>query len=210
MKLIIAVGVAGEFGAKGQMPWGKIPEDMAYFKQQTEGQTVVMGMDTYYSLPPRFRPLPNRRSLVLGSGWRGEQVADPNVELLPSFFMLEGYLEYEGSAMIGEVWVIGGKRPAEWAIQHERATELHITHIHANFATADVLIDLSLIEQNGWKEVSRVDFGAGDFIPGQGGYHRSIYKRDGQEQVVHGVRTKSAAGGHRGASGDGPAQAQGL
>ena len=41
----------------------KIPEDMAFFKKQTEGETVIMGRKTYDSLP--VKPLPNRENIII-------------------------------------------------------------------------------------------------------------------------------------------------
>lgn len=38
---------------------------MAFFKQQTSGKTVVMGKNTYLSLPKKFRPLPYRKNIVI-------------------------------------------------------------------------------------------------------------------------------------------------
>ena len=40
-----------------------IPEDLKYFKNVTNGHTIVMGYNTYMSLP--VRPLPNRKNIVL-------------------------------------------------------------------------------------------------------------------------------------------------
>jgi dihydrofolate reductase len=54
----------GVIGADGAIPW-HVPEDMAHFRQVTGGSTVVMGRKTWDSLPPRFRPLPGRRNVVL-------------------------------------------------------------------------------------------------------------------------------------------------
>lgn len=42
-----------------------IKEDMQFFKYKTEHHIVVMGYNTYLSLPEKFRPLPNRVNLVL-------------------------------------------------------------------------------------------------------------------------------------------------
>jgi dihydrofolate reductase len=62
--LIAAVARNGVIGDGLQMPW-RLPEDLAYFKRQTLGHTVLMGRATWDSLPARFRPLPGRRNLVL-------------------------------------------------------------------------------------------------------------------------------------------------
>lgn len=43
----------------------RLPEDMARFKALTIGHTVVMGRKTWESIPAKFRPLVQRRNLVL-------------------------------------------------------------------------------------------------------------------------------------------------
>jgi len=62
--LIWAQSSSGIIGRDGGIPW-HLPEDLAHFKQLTTGHTVVMGRRTWESLPPRFRPLPGRRNVVL-------------------------------------------------------------------------------------------------------------------------------------------------
>ena len=51
-------------GRDGGIPW-HIPEDVARFKELTTGHAVVMGRKTWESLPERFRPLPDRRNIVV-------------------------------------------------------------------------------------------------------------------------------------------------
>jgi len=51
-------------GKAGALPWS-LKEDMAHFKAETMGKPVIMGRRTFESLPPKFRPLPGRRSVVL-------------------------------------------------------------------------------------------------------------------------------------------------
>ncbi|GAA4810753.1 dihydrofolate reductase [Tomitella cavernea] len=60
----------GVIGAGGTMPW-HLPEDLAHFKAVTAGHPVIMGRATWDSLPPRFRPLPGRRNIVVTRdlGW---------------------------------------------------------------------------------------------------------------------------------------------
>ena len=47
----------------GALPW-HLPEDLAHFRAVTRGHAVVMGRKTWDSLPARFRPLPDRKSVV--------------------------------------------------------------------------------------------------------------------------------------------------
>lgn len=65
--LVWAQSRDGVIGRGGTLPW-RVPEDMAFFRALTTGGTVVMGRRTWESLPPRFRPLPGRRNVVLTSG----------------------------------------------------------------------------------------------------------------------------------------------
>ena len=51
-------------GKDGVMPW-HLPEDLAHFKRTTLHAPVIMGRKTWDSLPPRFRPLPGRRNVVI-------------------------------------------------------------------------------------------------------------------------------------------------
>ena len=62
--IVVAHASNGVIGRDGGLPW-HLPSDLRHFKELTSGHTVVMGRRTYESLPDRFRPLPNRRNLVL-------------------------------------------------------------------------------------------------------------------------------------------------
>jgi dihydrofolate reductase len=94
--LIWAQSASGIIGRAGGIPW-HVPEDMAHFKELTDGHTVVMGRLTWESLPDRFRPLPGRRNVVLT---RDPQWAAPGAEVVHS---IDEALAY------GEIWVMGGE-----------------------------------------------------------------------------------------------------
>lgn len=64
--MIWAQARGGIIGSSGGLPW-HLPEDLKLFRGTTTGATVVMGRRTWESLPPRFRPLPGRRNVVLTS-----------------------------------------------------------------------------------------------------------------------------------------------
>lgn len=64
LHLIYARTKNGVIGLNGQMPW-HLPEDLAHFRQLTQGCPVIMGRKTWDSLPARFRPLPGRSNIVI-------------------------------------------------------------------------------------------------------------------------------------------------
>ena len=59
--LIAAVGLNNELGINNDLIW-HIPEDLKFFKENTLNKHIVMGMNTYLSLP---RKLLNRKYIVL-------------------------------------------------------------------------------------------------------------------------------------------------
>jgi dihydrofolate reductase len=71
--LVAAVARGGVIGRRGAIPW-HLPEDVARFKELTKGHAVVMGRRTWDSLPDRFRPLPDRRNVVVtrNADWHAE------------------------------------------------------------------------------------------------------------------------------------------
>jgi dihydrofolate reductase len=47
-----------------KIPW-YIPEDLKLFKEITSGHNVIMGRNTWESIPEWFRPLSNRRNIIV-------------------------------------------------------------------------------------------------------------------------------------------------
>ena len=68
-------------GKNGELPW-YIPEDLKHFQQLTHGKIVVMGKNTYYSLPEKYRPLPKRRNIVLTRSEFSECESYPSIDEL--------------------------------------------------------------------------------------------------------------------------------
>lgn len=62
--LIWAQNPNGIIGVDGDLPW-RVPEDLAHFKAQTLGFSVLHGRKSYEALPPSVRPLPGRNNIVL-------------------------------------------------------------------------------------------------------------------------------------------------
>lgn len=120
--LIFARAANGVIGRDNALPW-HLPEDMAHFRRLTQGCPVIMGRKTWDSLPPKFRPLPGRRNIVITRqpDWaakgalRAGSVADA-LTLCPAD---------------ATVWVIGGAQIYAQALP--LADVAVVTEIHADF-----------------------------------------------------------------------------
>ena len=94
--MIAAIGKNRELGKDNQLIW-RFKEDMKFFKEQTMGKPIAMGMKTFNSLP---KLLPGRQHIVLTS--RNPEL-DPSVILVHSKEeLLEKTQEYP------ELMIIGG------------------------------------------------------------------------------------------------------
>lgn len=67
IQMILATAIGGALGNKNGLPWDNIPEDMKWFRENTRDKVVVMGSNTWFSLPEQYRPLPYRKNVVISS-----------------------------------------------------------------------------------------------------------------------------------------------
>lgn len=119
MTLIWAQGKHGVIGKHNDMPW-KLPADMAYFKQQTQHKTIVMGRKTWESFGGK--PLPNRRNIVLT---RDPKFVAEGAEVVHT---VEQALKLAGD---DERMIIGGSQIYELFLRH--ADVLLVTQIEHEF-----------------------------------------------------------------------------
>ena len=64
INIIVAMSNNSVIGKNNTLPW-HLPTDLKYFKDTTNGHTVVMGRKCWESIPENYRPLPNRKNIVL-------------------------------------------------------------------------------------------------------------------------------------------------
>ena len=122
VNLIYARAANGVIGHHNAMPW-HLPEDLAHFKQLTNGWPVIMGRKTWDSLPPKFRPLPGRVNLVITrqTGWAAE-----GATVMSSLAQALAFCHASS-----EVWVIGGAQI--YALAEPLAQRAEVTEIHQDF-----------------------------------------------------------------------------
>jgi dihydrofolate reductase len=119
--LVAAVARNGVIGRAGGLVWSD-PADLKHFRSLTQGHAVLMGRKTWDSLPPRFRPLPGRRNLVISR----------QAGLLLAGAEVHGSLPQALQALAGvpQVFVIGGGELYAQALP--LADELVLTEVDAD------------------------------------------------------------------------------
>lgn len=119
MKAIVAVDSNWAIGLNGNL-LERIPEDMKYFKKMTLGKVVVMGRETFYSLPGK-EPLKDRKNIVLS---RKMESSDEKVTVCGSIDLLfEELSKYESD----DVFVAGGEMVYSELLPY--CTEAYVTKI---------------------------------------------------------------------------------
>ena len=98
IKAILAADAEWGIGKNNILPWSNNSDDLRWFKQITHEQTVVMGRNTWESLP--IKPLPGRYNIVVSSN----PVDGP--DLVISLQEAKSVLQYTYPGT--QKWIIGG------------------------------------------------------------------------------------------------------
>jgi len=120
ISIIVAIAANNAIGKDNDLLW-HISEDLKRFKRLTEGHTIVMGKNTYFSLPRR--PLPKRTNMVITDD-AAEQIDD----CLMAYSIDEAIAKMEVDS---ENFIIGGG-----SIYRQFMTiadKLYITRVHQDF-----------------------------------------------------------------------------
>jgi dihydrofolate reductase len=124
LNLIVAIAENNAIGKAGDLLC-HLPSDLKYFKEKTQGCTVIMGERTFFSLPKH--PLPNRRNIVLSDR---EDFAFDNTEVVHSIPEAQAAVAADEQAFI-----IGGGMVYRQFLP--LVDKLYITHIHHSWEDAD-------------------------------------------------------------------------
>ena len=122
INIIAAMTEDGVIGSNRNIPW-KIPEETRLFKELTTGNIVIMGRNTWESLPSKFRPLPNRTNIIISTTMREQEDA---IVCRTVQEAVQKTHEYPG-----EVFCIGGAQI--YAAMLPLANALHISWIKKRY-----------------------------------------------------------------------------
>ena len=123
ISIIAAIGKNNELGKDNNLIW-HIKEDLANFKKLTMGKKIVMGANTYHSLPKKLQ---GRTYIILSKSLT-------NIEGATIFSDFNELLDYLKS-LDEEIMVIGGASIYKLFLPY--ADKLYLTEIDAD-ADADV------------------------------------------------------------------------
>lgn len=133
---ILASTNMGGIGNRGTLPWPKHKEDLAWFKEHTTNQIVVMGRNTWDD-PMMPKPLPNRINYIVSSKHVDLQYQH-QVRWVPSS-PEESILQIQKDYPSKDVYVIGGQQLYE--ATNDIVERIYLTRMKGAWFT-DTRIDL--------------------------------------------------------------------
>lgn len=149
ISIIVAISENFAIGKNNDLLW-HLPNDLKRFKTLTSGHKIVMGRNTYLSLPKR--PLPNRTSIV---------ITDQKDEKFDGTITVYSIEEALGAIdQDEEAFIIGGGMVYREFLS--LADKLYLTLVHQNFDADTFFPEIKFDE---WKEISREDHQADDKNP---------------------------------------------
>ncbi len=120
MKINVAVAFSKNYGIgfKNNLPWSHLKEDMRLFSKRTIGSgnnAVIMGKNTWLSIPECRRPLKNRTNIVISSSSSSSSLSLDGIDTGDNPYVFSSindamtFCECE-PLKYDELWVIGGSR----------------------------------------------------------------------------------------------------
>lgn len=124
ISMIAAVAQNGVIGKDNDLVWN-LPDDMKLFMRKTTGHPVIMGRKNYESIPEKFRPLPNRKNVII------TRQIDYKADGAVIVHSLDQALDEARKEENDEAFIIGGGEI--YTLGLDVADTMYITEIHATF-----------------------------------------------------------------------------
>ena len=144
ISLIVAVSENMVIGKDNKLAW-HLPDDMNYFSNMTKGHSIIMGRKNWESIPKKYRPLPERKNIVVT---RNNKFEDKGAIIVNS---IEKAVEKARRFDEEEIFIIGGGEIYKLGFAY--VDKLYITKIYANI---DGNTYFPKWNKENWKEISRI------------------------------------------------------
>jgi dihydrofolate reductase len=159
ISIIVAISEDYGIGKDNRLLW-KIPADLKRFRKLTMGNSVIMGKNTWESLP--LKPLPGRVNIVL-TDIQGEMIESA----IAAYSIEDALRKCEGDR---DIFIIGGASIYRQFMP--LADRLYITHVYGNTAADTWFPEIKSTE---WEILEKEEFpSTGDGTPA---YSYVVYKR---------------------------------
>jgi dihydrofolate reductase len=135
-------GLNNEIGKDNELIWN-LKYDQKLFKEKTEGSIMVMGRNTFNSLPGVF---PNRKHIVLSTTKKFNKPLDAQIESISN--VLDLIKKCRKLSETKDVYIIGGESMYNLFIDY--ADKMYITQINEIQEDADAFFPE--IDENVWEE----------------------------------------------------------
>ncbi|KAG7191456.1 dihydrofolate reductase [Scheffersomyces spartinae] len=161
--VIIVAALLPELGIgyQGKLPW-RLSKEIKYFRDVTTGNkrnAVVMGRNTWNSIPNKFRPLKGRLNVVLSRTFQNELVT-PELYHANSFDSAIDWISKDKAHEIERIFVIGGGELYNTVINDSRTLHLLITEIKNNLGEEvpmDTFLKFPIYQQHQQLEWKKMD-----------------------------------------------------
>lgn len=147
INIAVAITKNGGIGQNGGLPWPYLKSDMALFSKRTTGSgnnAVLMGKNTWCSIPENRRPLKNRTNIIISSSLSLQLPASSSCcHVFPSINDAIAFCE---TAKHDELWIIGGSRIYNefFNTYCDKINRVYITYVCSNHEyECDTFIDIS-------------------------------------------------------------------
>jgi len=134
MLINVAVAITGNggIGLKGGLPWPHLKGDMALFSKRTIGSgknAVLMGKNTWLSIPENIRPLKNRTNNIISNSLPTSSSSCCHV-----VSSINDAIAFCEAAKYDELWIIGGSRIYNefLKVYHNKVHRVYITYVCSN------------------------------------------------------------------------------
>ena len=169
MEAIYAIDSKNGLAKNGIIPW-KSKKDMLFFMNKTIKNIVIMGKNTYFSLPPQHRPLKNRLNIVFTSNphvydvdetQKSNVIFTNNINIHEDIFTNRSkyYNNYKFLNENYKLFIIGGKTIYEYFIP--LCSKIWVTRLKSDYE-CDLFIDYDYSKQ----------------------YKEEIYEEDNEVQII--------------------------
>jgi dihydrofolate reductase len=129
--IIVACDENNLIGDGDKLPWN-IPEDLKWFKETTIDHVIIMGKNTWNSLPRK--PLPKRINCIISRNQTYDRVSlfDLDVEWYTDIkIALKANISYFNGTK--KCFIIGGEQIYKAALKLEEVDEILLTRIKGTF-----------------------------------------------------------------------------